>query len=55
MRKYAFLRAGEDPRRVPVHSPAMPGDKDDPDFLHSPDGYDTDFIWDGETLDEEKI
>ena len=54
MRMYPFLHAGSDPRRVPEYRPAVPGDRNDPDFLHRPDKYDQDFIWDGETMDEEK-
>ena len=29
-------------------------EKNDPDMIYIQDKYDTDFIWDGETIDEEK-
>lgn len=29
-------------------------EQNDPDIIYTQDKYDTDFIWDGETIDEEK-
>ncbi len=40
--------------RVPELRPNVPDERNDPDFIHRPDKYDEDFIWDGETMDEEK-
>ena len=54
MRFYQFLRAGSDPRSVPEYRPGYPGERTDPDVMYKPDKYDNDFIWDGETMDDEK-
>ena len=40
--------------RVPELRPEIPDERNDPDFIYRPDKYDADFIWDGETMDEEK-
>lgn len=39
---------------VPEYSPDVLDERSDPDYIHRPDKYDSDFIWDGETMDEEK-
>lgn len=49
-----FIKMGRDPRRVAEFCPDIWDDRNDPDALHQPDKYDNDFIWDGETVDEEK-
>lgn len=54
MKNRHFLRAGRDPRSVPEYRPDLLGERNDPDVLHRPDRYDTDAVWDGETVDEEK-
>ena len=40
--------------RVPELRPNTMDERNDPDFIHRPDKYDEDYIWDGETMDEEK-
>ncbi len=54
MRNRQFLHAGSDPRSVPEYRPDVLGERSDPDIFHRPDKYDNDFIWDGETMDEDK-
>ncbi len=55
MRNEKFLPQGTDPRSVPEYRPDFWGERSDPEQLHRPDKYDNDFIWDGETMDEDKI
>ena len=40
--------------RVPRSDPNLREEMTDPDFLYRPDKYDADYIWDGETVDEDK-
>ncbi len=54
MKKHHFLQMKKEPRSVPEYYPVLPGERSDPDIMHKPDKYDNDFIWDGETMDEEK-
>ena len=49
-----FEKLGKGQERVPLNYSDMWDEKSDPDKLHCPDKYDNDFIWDGETVDDEK-
>ena len=51
---YRF-QAGRDMRDEGGYSMWFPGDASDPEKLHSEDRYDNDYIWDGESMDEEKM
>ena len=51
---YRFARKKTDPESVPEWHPGYPGERSDPDSIYRPDKYSNDFIWDGETVDEEK-
>lgn len=54
MRNNQFFHVGRVPHSVPEYRPDVLGERCDPDIIHRPDKYDHDFIWDGETMDEEK-
>ncbi len=54
MLRDSLFEAGRDPRSVPEYTPRIPGESSDPDFIHRTDKYDADYIWDGESMDEEK-
>lgn len=51
---YRF-QAGRDMRSEFGYPPVIPGDMSDPEKLYSADRYDSDYIWDGESMDEEKM
>lgn len=46
--------AGRDPRSVSGYRPDIEGEMSEPERIHHPNPYDNDFIWDGESMDEEK-
>jgi len=54
MSAHRFTREKTDPGSVPEYRPGYPGERTDPDVMYKPDKYDNDFIWDGETMDDEK-
>lgn len=54
MRNYSYFHGGRDVRSVPEYRPDVLGERCDPEAIHRADRYDNDYIWDGETMDEEK-
>ncbi len=50
-----YKGAGRDPRSVPEYRPNIEGEMSEPERIHRTDRYDNDFIWDGESMDEEKL
>ncbi|MDD6308957.1 MAG: hypothetical protein PUB07_06380 [Clostridia bacterium] len=47
-------KVGRDPRSVPTYRPDIEGDMSNPERIHQADVFDSDYIWDGESMDEEK-
>ncbi len=55
MRNPYSFRSGRDLRSDVTSFPSYEEDIADPEVIHSVDKYDSDYIWDGETMDEEKL
>ena len=54
MRNPYSFQSGRDIRSEGNFFPDIKEDISDPEVIHSVDKYDSDYIWDGESMDEEK-